>query len=320
MQKTEQNRLTGRAAACRFPGRPISGPSRPVLDLADFNPRLVIAYTFSQGHNLRVGRKLEFRSVLDYEMEFILEGSGSQFIDNQEHPVRRGDVVFRRPGQTTQGIMPYSCHTIIFDLEGRYRPRPIPYFSVWTKPQGEYQAGPNFRNDFLDIIAAHSHPETGDILRSLFETVLHHFISPGEGSELLQKASILQILYQLHGQAHDPLPAGTSAHYQTLHLVLAYMRRNYRRKLHLRELGEVAGLSPTYLHRIFSENLGESPLDYLNKLRMAMARDLLASSTLSASSIARECGFDNVSYFFTLFRRSTGMTPAGFREHHRFLP
>jgi AraC-like DNA-binding protein len=312
--------LTGRAAASAFSGRAGYGGGRPVLGLADFSPRLLSAYLFSQGMTMPAGRRLEDRPVVDYEMEFILESSGSQLIGGTVHPIRRGDVVLRCPGQRTQGIMPYSCLTIIFDLEGRYRPRPIPYFSVWNQPHAEQVACPHFKSDFIDIIPPVSHPESGDLYRSLFETCLKHYISPGEGSELIQKASILQILYHLHGQARDPIPAGPVTQHQKLQTVLAYMRRNYRRKLPLKELGEVAALSPTYLHRVFSATMGESPLDHLNRLRMDAARELLATSDLSACSVAQEVGFDNVSYFFTLFRRQTGLTPAAFRERHRFAP
>lgn len=320
MSTVEQTGLTGRAAANSFSGRMVFGQGRPILELADFSPRLLVAYLFSRGMTLPAGKRLEHRPVVDYEMEYILEGSGAQLIDNREYPVKRGDVVFRRPGQKTQGIMPYSCLTVIFDLEGRYRPRPIPYFGVWEQADAEQLASPNFKGEFLDIISPVCHPESGDIFRTLFETSLRHYISPGEGSELIQKAGILQILYHLHGQARDPLPAGPVTQHQKLQTVLAYMRRHYRRKLPLRELGEVASLSPTYLHRVFSETMGESPLDHLNRLRMEAARDLLATSDLSASAVALEVGFENVPYFFTLFRRQTGLTPAAFRERHRFAP
>ena len=80
----------------------------------------------------------------------------------------------------------------------------------------------------------------------------------------------------------------------------------------------MASLSPAWLHRIFTETMGETPLDHLNRLRMESARELLATSDLSASSVALEAGFENVPYFFTLFKRTTGETPAQFRARHRF--
>ena len=311
-----------------IPKRPASPKPRPALAPEDFNPRLRVAYLFSLGTQLPAGRRLNMRRVLDYEMEFMLESQGSEIIDGVHHPIHKGDVVFRRPGQLTQGIMPYRCLTIIFELDGRGRERPDSYFDALLAPGTEprWEIQPNFKSDFLDVIPSVFPISAGDGLRTLFESALKHHISPGEGSELLCKASILQILFRLHTEVMDPLRRGkegnpaddASARYQRLETLLAYMRKHFRRKLPLKEMAQVAGLSPTWLHRIFSETMGETPLEHLNRLRMDAARELLATSNLSASSVATECGFENVPYFFTLFKRACGDTPAGFRSKHQF--
>jgi len=308
---------------------------RPTLSRQDFNPRLLLAYLFTQGMQMPAGKHLDLRRVLDYEMEYILESSGSERIDDTIHPVHKGDIVFRRPGQITQGIMPYKCFTIIFDLGGQTRPRPDPYMLAMisldqTQPE-TWEVQPDYQSSFLDVIPAIFKAGAGDIYRTLFDSVLKHYISPGEGSELLSKACILQILFQMHLEVQDPLrrqvvAPGTSpclngdgsARYRKLEAVLAYMRRNFKRKLPLQELAQIAALSPAWLHRIFSETMGETPLDHLNRLRMESARELLATSDLSASSVALECGYENVPYFFTLFKRICGETPAQFRARHRF--
>jgi len=309
--------------------------ARPSLVLEDFNPRLLMAYLFSKGMQMPAGKHLDLRRVLDYEMEYILESSGSERIDDVVHPVHKGDIVFRRPGQITQGIMPYKCYTIIFELSGRILPRPDPYTLALADQASTrgWELQPNYQSRFLDVIPSLFKAGAGDIYRTLFDSVLKHYISPGEGSELLSKACILQILFQMHTEVVDPLrrqvvaPQGGStqllngdgsARYRKLEAVLAYMRRNFKRKLPLQELAQIASLSPAWLHRIFSETMSETPLDHLNRLRMESARELLATSDLSASAVALECGFENVPYFFTLFKRSSGETPAQFRARHRF--
>jgi len=312
---------------------PIPRRARPALSLEEFNPRLIIAYLFTQGMQMPQGKHLDLRRVLDYEMEFILESSGAERIEDTVHPVHKGDIVFRRPGQLTQGIMPYKCYTIIFDLEGKVRSRPDPYSKALidldhSKPH-PWELQPDYKSSFLDVIPPIFKTGSGDIYRTLFDSVLKHFISPVDGSELLSKACILQILFQIHTEVQDPLRRpyliqeepqneDDSGRYRRLETVLAYMRRNFRRKLPLQELAQVASLSPAWLHRTFSETMKETPLDHLNRLRMECARELLATSDLNASAVALECGFENVPYFFTLFKRTCGETPAQFRARHRF--
>jgi AraC-like DNA-binding protein len=75
-------------------------------------------------------------------------------------------------------------------------------------------------------------------------------------------------------------------------------------------------LSSTYLHGLFTRALGLTPRELLTRLRLAKARELLVATSLPGAEVARECGFENVPYFFTLFRRQTGLTPGEFRRRN----
>jgi len=76
------------------------------------------------------------------------------------------------------------------------------------------------------------------------------------------------------------------------------------------------GLSPTYLTTIVREQLGKPLHDVLAELRLAKAKELLASSTHSVKEIAHLSGFSTADYFSRTFRRMTGMPPGRFRERH----
>lgn len=76
------------------------------------------------------------------------------------------------------------------------------------------------------------------------------------------------------------------------------------------------GLSMGYLRRIFRQQTGETPHEYLSRLRMAHARQLLAQDH-SGGSVARVgvlCGFQDPYYFSRLFRRHMGMSPSQWRQ------
>lgn len=74
------------------------------------------------------------------------------------------------------------------------------------------------------------------------------------------------------------------------------------------------GLSPRSLTRRFRQAIGMTPQAYLQSLRVAAARDLLRHSNLPVSDIAWQVGLQDASYFSSLFRRHTGMTPRRYRE------
>ena len=66
--------------------------------------------------------------------------------------------------------------------------------------------------------------------------------------------------------------------------------------------------------KIFKEYTGFSPAKYIQEVRFAKVKEALTNSTLPVKQIAYDMGFENYDYFFTAFRRITGMTPTAYRD------
>ncbi len=66
--------------------------------------------------------------------------------------------------------------------------------------------------------------------------------------------------------------------------------------------------------KIFKEYTGFSPAKYIQEIRFSKVKEALTNSTLPVKQIAYDMGFDNYDYFFTAFRRVTGMTPTDYRD------
>jgi signal transduction histidine kinase/DNA-binding LacI/PurR family transcriptional regulator/AraC-like DNA-binding protein/DNA-binding response OmpR family regulator len=107
------------------------------------------------------------------------------------------------------------------------------------------------------------------------------------------------------------LPAYTSA---LVKRTVAYFQQDYSRPLSRKEVAQVIGLSENYLSQIFRQELGISPWEYLNRYRIKQARELLAHTDESISSIAMEVGFEDPSYFGRVFHKITGLSPREYRE------
>ncbi|NLZ19770.1 MAG: AraC family transcriptional regulator [Bacteroidales bacterium] len=65
--------------------------------------------------------------------------------------------------------------------------------------------------------------------------------------------------------------------------------------------------------RIFREYTGFSPAKYIQEVKLNRAKEALTNSSLPVKQVAYEMGYDNEDYFFTVFRRMTGMTPMQYR-------
>ena len=88
-----------------------------------------------------------------------------------------------------------------------------------------------------------------------------------------------------------------------------YIRLHYREDLTRNELADVVHITPNYLSKRFHTETGMSLREYINQLRIEDAKRLLLSTNVTISEIASEVGFDNISYFSTVFRKLCGVSP-----------
>jgi len=96
--------------------------------------------------------------------------------------------------------------------------------------------------------------------------------------------------------------------------VLDFLNANLHRRIRLTELAEAAKISPSRLSHLFKSEMGLSPGQYLMRLRMQKASNLLATSRLSVKQIMAMAGYDNKSHFVRHFRRSFGLAPSEYRK------
>lgn len=73
-------------------------------------------------------------------------------------------------------------------------------------------------------------------------------------------------------------------------------------------------LSPNYLSQIFKQETGESVTEVLTKTRMEAAKELLKSADLRILEIAEMVGYENTTYFSTVFKKYTGLYPQKYRD------
>lgn len=80
------------------------------------------------------------------------------------------------------------------------------------------------------------------------------------------------------------------------------------------ELARLVCMSYSKFRKIFKEYTGFAPSQYIQEVRINMAKEMLTNTSRSIKEIAFELGYENKDYFFTSFRKVAGMTPVGYRK------
>ncbi len=101
---------------------------------------------------------------------------------------------------------------------------------------------------------------------------------------------------------------------QSLRLVIDYIQENLESKLTLKELADVACLSPTYFSSVFRKFSGISLWEYISIKRVERAVEMLKNEKITKLEIAERCGFSSSSNFYKTFTAVTGKRPSDFTD------
>jgi len=107
----------------------------------------------------------------------------------------------------------------------------------------------------------------------------------------------------------------TDEYHSRINKVLDHIESHLDREFTLEELASVAHFSKYHFHRIFQAMTGETPFQFLTRIRLEKAAGLLAASPhIPVSDIAGQCGFSSLSLFSRTFRHFFGCSPSNYRS------
>jgi len=114
---------------------------------------------------------------------------------------------------------------------------------------------------------------------------------------------LIQSYERAFDDTNDPIPK-----------VVAFIKTNFAQPISIPALASEAGLSQRHLERLFKQRFSISPREYIIRLRVLIAADLLRSTNQSITEIALECGFYDHSSFTRQFKRRHGTLPLNYRK------
>lgn len=134
------------------------------------------------------------------------------------------------------------------------------------------------------------------------------------GNRLMIKADILKILtilvrYYEKKETAIGFTIKKNEYVSRIEKALNYLKDNYNQKITLEEAAATVCMSPNYFSSYFRKATGVSFQEYLTKIRIEKAKDLLHRSTEGIIDIAQECGIGNTANFYRLYKKYFGISP-----------
>ena len=239
-----------------------------------------------------------------YEMYFLISGSRRYFIGDTIYDIEANNLVL---------IPKTVLHKTLAPSRGGYE-RYVVYFNDSSVAALIETIG---KEAFDRLVQSHclSLTETAAqaILHAL-DTMYKEMIFPDRCSDLMLSELLNSILI-LALRSGTPKAPVSEKNISKMQDIVHYINENLSSPLSLRDVASIAHMESTYFSKCFKTATGEGFQEYLTKVRLQKAEQLLEHSRLSISSVAETCGFSTSNYFGDVFRQRHGCSPSQYRKN-----
>ena len=154
-------------------------------------------------------------------------------------------------------------------------------------------------------------------LKTLLEDIDKQLVNKSEGYELEIKAILLLFLSRLYTYftlKEDIDIQYDKNNYKKLYNVQKHIKEHLFESIPLEVAADIAGMQQNYFSNFFKKTMGVNFSEYIIRLRLFHAIHIIENTNRTVSDILYECGFNNESYFYRIFKKITGKKPSFFRN------
>lgn len=255
-----------------------------------------------------------------YELNVLTKGECIHYFNNKNHRAKAGDV-FMIPPYSEHGYWTNDPDTRLFHLIINnsvledYKKQLDNYPGIKILLEVEPQIRQAFNNLSLNI----NIPDDllADFVSDFNELIAVDKQNYDDGKTMfgLKTVCLLCKLAKMISEIYDATSGNSpnTADYVILKTT-QYMEENYASKITVDQLSKIVNMSTPNFFRYFKKVFNTSPMEYLKKIRISHATNMLSTTDKSISFIAQECGFFDSSHFTHVFEQSMNMKPKQVRQ------
>ena len=220
---------------------------------------------------------------------YIIDGKATIFYENKNYIANKGDIVF---------LNCYKEHG--YKSEGNLK-------TVWIHFDG------NISKEYFDMV----YEKIGCVISNnenyILKSQIYEIFNSFKEEKINEITIFSQICNILSGLL-TPFQSSLNLKYNDIKEIVEYINLHYAENLSIEELAKRVMLSKYHFIRLFKEETSYTPHEYIIKVRVNKAKEMLKSTNISMKEIAFNCGFSTESAFSNCFKKNTGMTAGEFRK------
>ena len=248
------------------------------------------------------------------ELIYVQKGEYSVSIDNDEVNASAGDLLFFRAN---------TIHSIQLTSEfaGSYyvlKINPSLLFHIFPGGDQMRMTGPFLFKQRGERAIFHS-DEIPDTFKNIFKSMITVFDCNESFFYITERAySALLLTEMLKSMLPEPDATAdvNEKNLSLIHKCVDYINKNYATDISAEECADAVHMSYSYFARLFRAVMGKTFKEYLVSVRLAKAKGILLSTSVSVTNVAMACGYSSLSYFIAEYKKEFGKTP---REERKAL-
>ena len=269
------------------------------IDVDNFNPKML--YTFTEKYNDKSTITYHCHDFLS--IIYILTGTCTYNISGVPHKVKKGDLLVFNPNVYHGKVLTEGSEIYEFQLgfENFHIRGLLPNHFIEDNVSPIINVA-NYESELLkfcsDVLSEQRKNQLSLelALKALGMKLLSILFNATYESSTLKEKGILNL------ENYDKTTI--------VNTVLEFINDNYMYNLSLDAISQNMYLSPVYISKIFKESTGDSPINYLIKLRLSKAKELLETGDQPVNKVSMAVGYADVYHFSKLFKKYYGCPPS----------
>ena len=243
------------------------------------------------------------------EFVYISKGSVKLTVDDREDRLSEGDLVMFR----SRGV--HSMRTEECPINSYYTLKLRPKLIRSLSPKN-LAGGISLRfsvfNDDLKYIWRKDELEGSEILRG-YRELIEKRDRTDEYNDISMLSSVMTVIFGVLSDGNAVF-GNTNSDANQIYESITYINENFAEDITAEQAAEKVNMSYSYFAKSFKEATGKTFTEYLNLTRINEAEHMLINTDMSVSEIATRCGYNNISYFISLYKKHKGKTPLSERK------
>lgn len=254
-----------------------------------------ITIDYYRSANISALQRTQPRVVEMYELELYTTSGNISIVNNEKINQKKGNILIARPGDVRCSINHFECyyaHFMCYDEE-------------------------IVKN--LELLPTVFSTENTDSLSEIFKNLIRAKKLFGMSKRLYIQGKLMELISLIEFENSQKYVGKYKSYVGDVEEACRFAAENFEQPIQLCDMALNVNLSAGFFHKVFKEIKGITPTEYITKIRLEAAKDMLKRTNISLSEIAVSCGFSSQSYFNYVFKKYTNLTPKSFRDKNQVV-